>query len=113
MSNKAFINYYIFNENVVPMKYDCISFKAKLSLSNFKYGNDNNALLIENLITNKHFRNKGYATKLLNYIISNYGNSYSIYLMVLKSNKLAIDFYRKKGFLFVNKFKNTYICKLN
>ena len=33
--------------------------------------------------------------------------------MVLKSNKLAIDFYRKKGFLFVNKFKNTYICKLN
>ena len=56
---------------------------------------------------------KGYATKLLNYVISNYGNSYSLYLMVLKSNKLAIDFYRKKGFLFVNKFKNTYICKLN
>lgn len=112
MTNKE-INYYIFNEEVVSLPYDYMSFKSKLSvISNFYYDDNINGLLIQNLITNKHFRNKGYATKLLNYVIANYPNQ-NIYLYVLKSNKYAIAFYKKRNYKEMTKTNNTIIFKLN
>lgn len=111
--NDKEINYYIFNEEVVSLPYDYMSFKSKLSvISNFYYNDNIHGLLIQNLITNKHFRNKGYATKLLNYVIANYPNQ-NIYLYVLKSNKYAISFYKKRNYKEMTKTNNTIIFKLN
>lgn len=109
---KSGVFYYIFNENVVESSYQCVNFKSQLSIHNFSFNYKINGLLIQNLITDKHYRNQGYATKLLDYVIKRYSNK-NLYLQVVKNNKQAIRFYENRGYKIVDKTYGTIIFKLN
>lgn len=56
--------------------------------------------LIENVITHSNYRNKGYASAVLNYAkrIAIDNNCYKIMLMTGSKEKSTLDFYRKAGF---------------
>lgn len=65
---------------------------------------------IEYIYTNNEYRNKGIATKLIEYLVDlgNKNNCLNITLEVRCSNKTAINFYRKNGFNEVSIRKNYY-----
>lgn len=56
--------------------------------------------LIENVITHSNYRNKGYASAVLNYAkrIAIDNNCYKIMLMTGSKEKSILDFYRKAGY---------------
>jgi GNAT superfamily N-acetyltransferase len=56
--------------------------------------------LIENVITHSNYRNKGYASAVLNYAkrIAIDNNCYKIMLMTGSKEKSTLDFYRKAGY---------------
>ena len=56
--------------------------------------------LIENVITNPNYRNKGYATKLLDYAkdIANKHNCYKIMLMTGAKKETTLNFYKRAGY---------------
>lgn len=57
--------------------------------------------LIDGLYIDINFRNKGIATKLIKEIIKeiNLLGNYKIFINVLKENKIAVDLYKKMGFI--------------
>ena len=63
---------------------------------------------IDYIIVDKIYRNKGIASKLLNFIENKYNNINNITLEVRESNKEAINFYSKNGFKYITKRKNYY-----
>lgn len=63
---------------------------------------------IDYIIVDKDYRNKGIATKLLEFIENNYNNIKNITLEVRESNKEAINFYLKNNFKEITKRKNYY-----
>lgn len=56
--------------------------------------------LIENVITHQAYRNKGYATKLLDYArdIANEENCYKIMLLTGAKKESTLNFYEKAGY---------------
>lgn len=56
--------------------------------------------LIENIVTHSDYRNKGYASAVLNYTkrIAIDNNCYKIMLMTGSKEKSTLDFYRKAGY---------------
>lgn len=68
-----------------------------------------NGKLIDTIYVKQDFRNKGIGTKILNKIIKN--NYQTLYLWVYKSNKSAIDLYKKMGFAVVEETKNRIFMK--
>lgn len=63
---------------------------------------------IDYIIVDKDYRNRGIATKLLEFIENNYNNIKNITLEVRESNKEAINFYLKNDFKEITKRKNYY-----
>lgn len=63
---------------------------------------------IDYIIVDKDYRNKGIATKLLNFMEKSYNNLKNITLEVRESNKGAINFYLKNDFKEITKRKNYY-----
>lgn len=80
-------------------------YKNDILLSSIEFKEYNNLKLIHiyNVHTNIKYRNKGYATKLLNelYRYSIYG----LYLFVEKYNFEAIKLYNKLDFEFIREYK--------
>lgn len=56
--------------------------------------------IIENVITDRDYRNKGYATKVLDYAknIAIQNNCYKIMLMTGSKKESTLNFYRKAGY---------------
>jgi GNAT superfamily N-acetyltransferase len=56
--------------------------------------------LIENVVTDESYRNKGYATAILNYAkqIAMENNCYKIMLMTGSKKESTLNFYRKAGY---------------
>ena len=70
--------------------------------------NDNDYdLELHILIVSKDQRRKKIATKLLNYIETNYFNFSKIFIEVAEDNVEAINFYQKNNFVFLN-FRHNY-----
>lgn len=63
---------------------------------------------IDYIVVDKDYRNRGIATKLLEFIENNYKNIKNITLEVRESNKEAINFYLKNDFKEITKRKNYY-----
>ena len=63
---------------------------------------------IDYIIVDKDYRNRGIATKLLEFIENNYNNIKNITLEVRESNEEAIKFYLKNNFKEITKRKNYY-----
>lgn len=63
---------------------------------------------IDYIIVDKNYRNRGIATKLLDFIENNYNNLKNITLEVRESNEEAIKFYLKNNFKEITKRKNYY-----
>ena len=63
---------------------------------------------IEYIIVNKNYRNRGIATKLLNYMIKTNPDIENITLEIRESNDIAISFYLKNGFIKVANRENYY-----
>ena len=63
---------------------------------------------IDYIIVDKDYRNRGIATKLLEFIENNYNNLKNITLEVRESNEEAIKFYLKNNFKEITKRKNYY-----
>lgn len=109
MSYNNYINLFIFNDNIIQSK-------QYLAQPNNKFNNlkamatinfiNNNTISVSNLFTNKHHRNKGYASKLMNFIIANYKQKYTITLQTSKNNKNAIKLYSKLNFSISNSNNN-------
>ena len=72
----------------------CIEFKECIFLG---------LIHIYNVHTNIKYRNKGYATKLLNELYKD--SIYGLYLFVEKYNYEAINLYEKLGFKFIKEYK--------
>lgn len=62
--------------------------------------NQRSYALIENVVTNKNYRNKGYASAVLDYAkrIAKDNDCYKIMLLTGSKEKGTLDFYRKSGF---------------
>ena len=56
--------------------------------------------IIENVVTNEDYRNKGYATECLNYAsnIAEKENCYKIMISTSSKEKSTLDFYEKAGY---------------
>lgn len=56
--------------------------------------------LIENVITHEAYRNKGYATQILNFAkeIAVYNNCYKIMLLTGSKKESTLNFYKKSGY---------------
>ena len=65
-------------------------------------------LEIDYIIVDNNYRKLGIATKLLKFLENTYKNINNITLEVRESNKEAINFYLKNGFVEVTKRKNYY-----
>lgn len=68
-----------------------------------------NALHITSIAVDKAYRRRGIGRKLLNFIFDNYkGKANFAWLEVRKSNKPAIEFYRKNNFVEKGEMENYY-----
>ena len=67
-----------------------------------------NRIEIDYIIVDNNYRKLGIATKLLKFLENTYKNINNITLEVRESNKEAINFYLKNGFVEVTKRKNYY-----
>lgn len=81
--NNEFINLLVYDDYKGVLIYDYIYDRIE----------------IEYIIVDKRYRQQGIATKLLNFMESQYSNCKNITLEVKKSNIPAINFYKKNGFV--------------
>ena len=70
-------------------------------------------IYIDDLWVDKNFRSKGYGSKLLNYLESNYENEGFNNINLVTSEFQAPDFYKKNGYELEYIRKNKYNPKLN
>lgn len=63
---------------------------------------------IVNIVVDLHYRRKGIATKLINYVLMNYDDLEYIMLEVNEKNRNAINLYLKNGFYEINRRKRYY-----
>lgn len=85
----------VFEDNVLVAMYAVIDY--------------DNGKLIDTIYVKQDFRNNGIGTKILNKIIKT--NYQSLYLWVYKSNKSAINLYRKIGFSKIEETETRFLMK--
>lgn len=62
---------------------------------------------LKNIATYEHFQNRGYAAKMINYILDVYSKKYSS--MIVGTAESGIPFYEKFGFVYSHKIKNFFV----
>ena len=105
--SNSFINYeYITNEQKNNPFFKLLVIKDKSIIGYLYYSDIYERIEINQIEINSSYRNKGYGSKLLKYLIDN--TNKSITLEVRKDNKPAISLYKKYGFKEVAIRKNYY-----
>lgn len=71
---------------------------------------DNNSAEIKNLATYPRFQNKGYATKLLEFLFKKYKDEgLNNLILGTGENDITLNFYKKRGFIETHKIENFFI----
>ncbi len=70
---------------------------------------DDKTIEIKNLATYPEFRNKGYASMLLEFIFDKYKENYSEIILGTGENENTLSFYKKRGFVETHRIKNFFI----
>ena len=94
----------LFHVDNLPETENIITIKEENKLIGFiHYSKIFECLEIQNIIVDKMWRNKGYASRLLNNLIANNNNIKRILLEVNENNIEAIKFYKKHNFKEINR----------
>ena len=64
---------------------------------------------IKNLATYPKYQNKGYASKLIDFIQNKYKEDFKYLILGTGENKATLDFYKKRGFVEFKRIKNFFI----
>lgn len=67
---------------------------------------DSDTIEIKNLATFPEYQNKGYATKLLNFVFDKYKKAYNTVILGTGENEKMLNFYKKRGFIQTRRVKN-------
>jgi len=70
---------------------------------------DDKTIEIKNLATYPEFRNKGYASMLLEFIFDKYKENYSEIILGTGENENTLSFYKKRRFVETHRIKNFFI----
>lgn len=69
-------------------------------------GVDFETVEIKNLATYPKFQNKGYATKLIEFVCDKYKGLYKYLILGTGENEITLNFYKKSGFVEFKRIKN-------
>ena len=61
---------------------------------------------IKNLATYPEYQNKGYASKLLDYVCNRYKEKFKTVILGTGENETTLNFYKKRGFVQTRRVKN-------
>lgn len=61
---------------------------------------------IKNLATYPEYQNKGYASKLLDYVCNRYKEKFRTVILGTGENETTLNFYKKRGFVQTRRIKN-------
>ncbi len=67
---------------------------------------DTETVEIKNLATYPGFQNKGYASKLLDYVCNRYKEKFRTVILGTGENETTLNFYKKRGFVETRRIKN-------
>ena len=67
---------------------------------------DTETVEIKNLATYPEFQNKGYASKLLDYVCNRYKEKFRTVILGTGENETTLNFYKKRGFVETRRIKN-------
>ena len=67
---------------------------------------DSETVEIKNLATYPQYRNKGYASKILDFICSKYKKDFKTLILGTGENEKTLNFYKKRGFKETRRVKN-------
>lgn len=67
---------------------------------------DSETVEIKNLATYPQYRNKGYASKLLNFVFDRYKKDFKAVILGTGENETTLNFYKKRGFVQTRRIKN-------
>lgn len=67
---------------------------------------DSETFEIKNLATYPEFQNKGYASKLLDYVCNRYKEKFRTVILGTGENETTLNFYKKRGFVETRRIKN-------
>lgn len=67
---------------------------------------DSETFEIKNLATYPEFQNKGYASKLLDYVCNRYKEKFRTVILGTGENETTLNFYKKRGFVETSRIKN-------
>ena len=67
---------------------------------------DSDTVEIKNLATYPQYRNKGYASKLLDFVFDRYKKDFKAVILGTGENEKTLNFYKKRGFIQTRKIKN-------
>ena len=67
---------------------------------------DSETVEIKNLATYPEYQNKGYASKLLNFVFDRYKKDFKAVILGTGENETTLNFYKKRGFIQTRRIKN-------
>ena len=67
---------------------------------------DSETVEIKNLATYPEYQNKGYASKLLDYVCNRYKEKFRTVILGTGENETTLNFYKKRGFVESRRIKN-------
>lgn len=67
---------------------------------------DSETVEIKNLATYPQYRNKGYASKLLDFVFDRYKKDFKTVILGTGENEKTLNFYKKRGFVQNRRIKN-------
>ena len=67
---------------------------------------DSETVEIKNLATYPEYQNKGYASKLLDYVCNRYKEKFRTVILGTGENETTLNFYKKRGFVETRRIKN-------
>ena len=67
---------------------------------------DSETVEIKNLATYPEYQNKGYASKLLNFVFDRYKKDFKAVILGTGENEKTLNFYKKRGFIQTRRIKN-------
>ena len=67
---------------------------------------DTETVEIKNLATYPEYQNKGYASKLLDYVCNRYKEKFRTVILGTGENETTLNFYKKRGFVETRRIKN-------
>ena len=70
---------------------------------------DSETVEIKNLATYLQYRNKGYASKLLDFVFDRYKKKFKAVILGTGENETTLNFYEKRGFVQTRRIKNFFI----